>query len=323
MALIGVLFVATAGLSSRASADSQKKGGQKAVASAAPRIAGSVDSPPAPSGSAAAPRFAWQGGPKKVDLGHDLTLDLPGSYMYLDHGEGARFLEEMGNFNNDSLLAVITTEEGRGGHHWLATVRYADEGYVKDDEGVDGEEILKAIREGTAEGNKERETRGFKPLHVAGWLEAPHYDKTKHHLIWALDLNSDDGRTVNYNTRMLGRKGFVALNLVTDPEFLAADKPEAMPLLEATHFAHGSRYEDFDPKNDKVAEYGLAGLVVGGAGLAAAKVVKIGLLAKFGKVLIGLLIAGKKLIFVAVVAVAALAKKIFSRRQADPRQGQT
>lgn len=39
----------------------------------------------------------------------------------------------------------------------------------------------------------------------------------------------------------------------------------------------GERYEDFNASTDKISEYGLTGLILGGAGLAVAK--KVGLLA--------------------------------------------
>ena len=57
-------------------------------------------------------------------------------------------------------------------------------------------------------------------------------------------------------------------------------------MLAATTFKTGARYEDFDKKTDKVAEYGLMGLILGGAGLGGAKVVKVGLLAACFKFLI-------------------------------------
>ena len=82
-------------------------------------------------------------------------------------------------------------------------------------------------------------------------------------------------------------------------------------MLGATHFDAGARYEDFNEKTDKVAEYGLTGLILAGAGLGAAKLVKIGLLAKFWKLLLGLLIAGKKVIVVAVLAIGGAIKKFF------------
>ena len=107
----------------------------------------------------------------------------------------------------------------------------------------------------------------------------------------------------------------MSINLVTAPELLAGFKPQAATLLRSTTFGNGARYEDFDKKKDKVAEYGLAGLVLGGAGLTAAKLVKVGLLAKFSKVILAGLVAAKKLVIAAGVAVVAFAKKLLGRKK--------
>ncbi len=218
----------------------------------------------------------------------------------------------MGMFHNENLLGVITSQADE---EWFATIRYEDEGFIKDEESINADEILSAIKEGTEEANKERVEKGFKALRIDGWSDLPRYDKSVHHLVWALDVSDDDGKSVNYNTRILGRKGYVSINLVTSPEKLAGYKPQAAALLASTAFTKGARYEDFDKKTDKVAEYGLAGLVLGGAGLAAAKLVKIGLLAKFSKVIIAALIAGKKAIIAGAIAVVAIFKKIFGRKK--------
>ncbi|HVG62819.1 MAG TPA: DUF2167 domain-containing protein [Hyalangium sp.] len=69
--------------------------------------------------------------------------------------------------------------------------------------------------------------------------------------------------------------------------------------------------EDFQEGTDKVAEYGLAGIVLGGAGLGAAKLAKVGPLAKAGKFLIALLVGGKKFIAIAAIGLIVLLKKLF------------
>jgi uncharacterized membrane-anchored protein len=127
-------------------------------------------------------------------------------------------------------------------------------------------------------------------------------------------VESSDGGSINYNTRILGRTGFVSLNLLTDKQHLAEYKPAGALLLSKTTFESGKRYQDFDSSTDKVAEYGLTGLVLGGAGLGLAKVAKIGLLAKFGKGLIALLFAGKKVIVVGAIALGAALKALFKKK---------
>jgi hypothetical protein len=64
-----------------------------------------------------------------------------------------------------------------------------------------------------------------------------------------------------------------------------------------------------------VAEYGLTGLVLGGAGLGLAKVAKIGLLAKFGKGLLALLLVGKKAIVIGAIALGAALKALLKKKK--------
>ena len=270
---------------------------------------------PAPS---AAPALPWKLGPTRIDLGHDLTLELPRDHQFLGPPEAGKILEKLGNFHNENLIGLVASQKDED---WFVTVRFQAEGYIKDDEPIDAAELLSAIREGVTEGNPERVEKGFKPLRIDGWSDPPRYDKALHHLIWALDVSDDDGKSVNFNTRILGRRGYASVNLVTGPEHLATFKPRAAELLQATTFGRGARYEDFDGKNDKVAEYGLAGLVLGGAGLAASKIVKVGLLAKFSKVIVAALIAGKKAIVALVVVLVAVLKKLLGGKAAPSPAG--
>ncbi|WP_395839868.1 DUF2167 domain-containing protein [Cystobacter fuscus] len=263
----------------------------------------------------AGPAFNWQPGPREVDLGHELTLALPEEHLFLEKAEAARMMEMNGSFYNDNLLGVVTAKDESS--RWFVVVRYADEGYIKDDEELDAKEILTAIKEGTEEANKERVERGFKPLQVSDWTEVPHYDKVHHELIWALEARSDDGASVNYSTRVLGRRGYVSMNLVVDPLGLVDSKPHVAKLLANTRFNPGARYEDFQAGTDKVAEYGLAGLVLGGAGVGAAKLVKVGLFAKFWNVILGVLVAGKKAIVLLAVAAFAFLKRLFGKKEAE------
>jgi uncharacterized membrane-anchored protein len=290
------------------------KGAKPPAAAASAPAAQAQEAPSDDEPSPSEPRLPWQNGPTKVDLGHELALDLKGEHRFLASGPAAKVMEKMGNFHNDNLLGVVTS---RSGEDWFAVLRYEAEGYIKDDETIDANELLSAIREGTDEANKERVEKGFKALRIDGWSEAPRYEKAAHHLVWALEVSDDEGKSVNYNTRILGRRGYVSINLVTSPQELAGFKPQASVLLASTKFSNGARYEDFDSKTDKVAEYGLAGLVLGGAGLAAAKLVKVGLLAKFSKVIIAALIAGKKAIIAAAIAVVALVKKFFGQKKSE------
>jgi uncharacterized membrane-anchored protein len=276
--------------------------------------AAASDSAAAPADSAApAPRLPWQPGPKALDLGHGVKLDLPDGFAFLAQPDAGKLMEKMGNLHNDDMLGLVVSKSEND--EYVVTLDFEDTGHIKDDESLDSKELLDSIREGEAEYNEERKKLGFSAIHAAGWDEEPHYDKQKHQLIWGLTVEASDGGSINYNTRILGRTGFVSLNMLTDKQHLAEYKPAGSLLLSKTAFEPGKRYEDFNSSTDKVAEYGLTGLVLGGAGLGLAKVAKIGLLAKFGKGILALLIAGKKAIVAGVVALGALLKKLFKKKE--------
>ncbi|HEV8267492.1 MAG TPA: DUF2167 domain-containing protein, partial [Thermoanaerobaculia bacterium] len=183
---------------------------------------------------------------------------------------------------------------------------------VKDDDKdkIDAAKILKGIQEGTEAANENRRKHGQPTLSVTGWDEAPHYDSATHNLVWVLRGRSSDGHEfVNYNVRLLGREGFTSATLVSDPGTLATLKPRLSSLLSGFQYKGGKRYAEWMP-GDKVAKYGLAALVAGGAGVAAAK---LGLLAGLGK----LLAKAWKLVAVGVAGLIGAIKRFFGKREGE------
>lgn len=109
----------------------------------------------------------------------------------------------------------------------------------------------------------------------------------------------------------------MAVTLLADPAKVAAYRGDGKGLVEATTFTPGNRYSDFDGSKDKIAEYGLAGLIVAGVGVGAVKAAKVGLLAAFWKPIVAFVIAAKKAVIAGVVALVALVKKIFGGKRGD------
>ena len=248
----------------------------------------------------------WTAGPTTAELGSNLArIDVPEGYVFAGGDETRKFMEMTGNPPSGEELGVIMpAEEGK---NWFLLFEYDEVGYVKDDEKdkIDADAILESVREGTEASNEERKKLGGGEIHVTGWFEKPHYDAKSHNLVWAIEAKGevDTDRSVNYDVRLLGRKGYISATLVTDPSSLQADLPHVQTLLSGFSFQEGKRYADF-VSGDKVAEYGLTALIAGGAGAAA---VKLGLFAYLGK----LLAKGGKLIILAVVALGAGIKKLF------------
>ena len=162
----------------------------------------------------------------------------------------------------------------------------------------DAEELLDNIRSGTEEVNATRRERGIPEMEIVGWAEKPAYDASTQRLVWSL-ASRDKGAAagapqgVNYNTLLLGREGYISLNLVADLSQVEALKPTAKQLLAAVAFKDGKRYADFNESTDRVAEYGLAALVGGVAAKKLGLIAMLGVfLAKFYKVILAALIGG-------------------------------
>ena len=198
---------------------------------------------------------------------------------------------------------------------WVVTVRYTEDGYVKDNDAakINYDDLLKKMQKGIAENNKEREKEGYPDITLVGWAAPPHYDAATHKLYWAKDLKFGDepGDTLNYCIRMLGRRGVLELNAIAGTDQFAMIDRETPQILGMVDFKEGNRFADFDPKVDKVAKYGIATLVAGGALAAAAK---LGLLKGFWI----FILAAKKFIIIGAIAVAAFFKKLFKRGSGTP-----
>jgi len=193
---------------------------------------------------------------------------------------------------------------------WVVTIDYTEDGYVKDDDAskINYDDLLKKMQKGIADHNAERTKAGYPAISLVGWAAPPHYDAASHKLYWAKQLKfaGEEHDTLNYSIRMLGRKGVLELNAVAGIDQFAEIDKQAPQILSMVDFKEGSRYADFDPKVDKVAKYGIATLVAGGALAAAAK---LGLL----KGLWVAILALKKFIIIGVIAVVAFFKKFFKR----------
>lgn len=259
-----------------------------------------------------AARAALDRGPVTVTLRDQAKLDLPEGFGFIPQKQAAALMSAMGNHTGNDLLGLIVP---LGVHaRWFVVATYNPSGYIKDDDAQhwDADKLLQSLKDGTEAGNAERVKIGVPPLKVTRWIEPPAYTADTHRLIWSAEALRKDGgtqdATVNYNTYVLGREGYVSLNLITSGSAVEADKDSAHALLSAVSFNDGKRYADFNSSTDKVAAYGLAALVAG----VAAK--KLGLLA----LLAATIVKFAKVIGLAVVAAIVAVKKWLGmgRRQA-------
>lgn len=214
-----------------------------------------------------------------------VTLDLGNDYVWLDNADSKRVLVDLwGNPPQaaEDVYGMIMPADmvTYGDDTWAAVVTYEDTGYVpdKDARTTDYGKLLDEMRKGEEEVNPERTKAGFQAVHTIGWAQSPSYDANRHALIWARNLKFEgqDGNTLNYDVRVLGRRGVLSMNIVSDMGQLDVVRSAGATLQGTASFETGERYADYK-KGDKKAAYGIGGLILAGAGLAAAK--KAGLIA--------------------------------------------
>jgi uncharacterized membrane-anchored protein len=243
------------------------------------------------------------------------TLRLPAGYRFLDGDNAERVIVDgWGNPPGEKPLGMIvpagTSPLDDAG--WGVVVTFMDDGFVKDDDAgeIDYDKLLRQMQEETRADNAERVKLGYPALELVGWAARPHYDAATHKLYWArelADVGSSGTHGLNYDVRVLGRRGVLSLNAVAAMPMLPDIERDMQGVLGFVDFNEGHRYADFT-RGDKVAAYGVGALV---AGTLAAK-------AGFFKVLLVGLLAAKKAIIAAAVALAAFVRRLLGKA---PKEG--
>ncbi len=249
-----------------------------------------------------------------IELGQGLAqLQLGERYQFLGQKDSGTVLSVI--WNNppgfDGLGMIVPKDKSLlDGSSWAAVITFDEDGYVSDEDAheIDYNELLKTMQEASHEANKERIKLGYPKVELNGWAEEPSYDSQKHVMFWAKDLSFETERethTLNYNIRLLGRRGVLNVNLVGTLDQLSEFRNAREDILQMTRFQEGQRYADYQPGTDKAAAYGLAALVAGGA---------LAQKAGFFKILLATLLASKKFVLIGLVAIGAFLRKFFTKK---------
>ncbi|MBF4491955.1 DUF2167 domain-containing protein [Flavobacterium sp. MR2016-29] len=235
----------------------------------------------------------------------DGTLNIPKGFKFLNAEQTQSVLTNLwGNPEDKSVLGALVPD-GKGVTHsnsWMFIITYQGDGYVKDDDAddIDYDDLLKTMKEDTQVTNEERKKGGYPEVQLVGWASKPYYDSNLKVLHWAKELKfgKDEVNTLNYDLRVLGRKGMYNISAVANMGELAEVKASIPGIVKSVEFNDGNKYLDFDADTDTVAAWTIGGLV---AGKVLAKVGFFAILAKFGKIIVVSLIAGfaavKKFLF--------------------------
>lgn len=243
-----------------------------------------------------------------------VTINVPTGFSFLEGKEARYILEDVwGNPADADVMGVMVPNNVNllEGSAWAIIYTYETEGHIKDDDAADYDytQMLEDMKTQTAEASVERVKQKYESIELVGWAKAPFYDKASHKLHWAKELKfgTDSLHTLNYNIRMLGRKGVLVMNIVSGMDNMNIVEQNINSILASTNFNKGNQYEDFDSNTDKVAEYGIGGLIAGGV------LLKTGILAKLGF----FLVKAWKVIALAIAGGFAAIKKFFKRKPVE------
>jgi uncharacterized membrane-anchored protein len=232
--------------------------------------------------------FKYQTGTVTLEDGI-AKINVPKGFHFLGKEDAEKVVYELwGNPRGSSIAGLLTPDNQKilSENSWAFIITFDDMGYVSDEDAdkINYDDLLKDIQKEEVDENKEREKQGFPAIHIVGWAQKPYYDKTRKVLHWAKELafGGEEDHTINYNVRVLGRKGVLVLNAVGNMGNLPDINKSIDGVLSSVEFTQGNSYKEFQPSIDKVAAWTIGGLV---AGKVMAKVGILAVIAKFGKVI--------------------------------------
>lgn len=248
--------------------------------------------------------FTYQTG--KVELEGGLAvINVPEGYKFLDAKQSNYVLTDLwGNPPSETMGMLFPEDISPVSENftYAIDVSYSDEGYIEDDDAkdLDYDDLLEEMQSDAEATNQQRTELGYPTLDLVGWAAPPFYDETNKKLHWAKEIafEGETANTLNYNIRVLGRSGYLNLNAIGEMSILPQVQNDINNILSSVDFNAGHKYADFDPSMDKVAAYGIGGLI---AGKVLAKAGFFALLLKFWKV-----------IAIGAVAFFAFIKRIFT-----------
>lgn len=204
--------------------------------------------------------FSYKAG--EQELGRGTILNVPEGYRLLDAAQSRVLVEHLwGNPENPNTLGVLLPDrmgpmdkDFRG-----VVISFEPSGFMDEPEirKIDYTKLLAEMKEELKNENLLRSGKGAGPISGMDWAFTPYYNKDNHSLCWAriLHFGKNEAPMLNYELRLLGRKGalcFTAIGKVTELEQI---KKQLAVIAAAARFTPGNRYADYNPRTDQFTRW--------------------------------------------------------------------
>lgn len=221
----------------------------------------------------------FKSGPFTASLCGMASVNVPAGYLFVEKKDVKKFQDVIHNITSGSECGIVISDTGSR----FAVFSYIPSGHILDDEkgNLNPNEIMATLKRNTDKSNVERKNRGWGEMTLIGWEVTPHYDQLTNNLEWGIRGVSEGETVINYNIRLLGREGLMTVVCVDNPENFKQSLYEFRKIVSNFGFKTGEKYAEYR-QGDKLAQYGLSALIVGGA---AAVAVKSGIGKWLGKII--------------------------------------
>ena len=204
-------------------------------------------------------------GPATGKLGDMAEIKVPEGYEFFGKDDMKEFMQKTQNLYTGDELGVLLDPDKASG--FISFFMFDESGYVKDaaKEKLDPDQMWKQMKDNEPAANEERKKNGWGEITLIKWAEIPQYNAQTQRLEWADVLEEKNQQWINYNTKILGRKGVMQVIVVPHGKNWQSVIPRFNQAIDGFSYTGGNKYAEWKT-GDKVAEFGLAALVVGGAG---------------------------------------------------------
>jgi uncharacterized membrane-anchored protein len=196
------------------------------------------------------------------ELGQGTILNVPEGYRLLDAVQSRVLVEHLwGNPENPNTLGVLLPARvgpmDKDFHGFV--ISFEPSGYMEESEirKIDYTKLLAEMKEELKNDNLLRSGKGTGQISGMDWAFNPYYNKDNHSLHWAriLHFGKNEPSMLNYELRLLGRKGvlcFTAIGKVTELEQI---KQQLAIVAAAARFMPGNGYADYNPRTDQSSRW--------------------------------------------------------------------